>query len=247
MGAGGWVMASMRPIVSRARGGAQVSGSDLVGLLQKVADLLCRPPGELVGQAPLGEHLRLGAALENRVAGGGDVVLRVLGVGQHGGDVAHGGDVVDLYDGGVVRVSRAGRLHVDRYHDPPRRVVLVEQRQRRLGRGRRGGVLPLLVATLDVGLAQRRGHGVRGERRRTDAVAGDDAAETAEGAGDVDTGAHVLTGFLVVFLRPRGARCRLGEMLSTSSSSDSVTHCPSTSRSGSASRSPLSPKKTPPS
>src|SRR6476659_3891048 len=220
MGAGGWVMASMRPIVSRPRGGAQVRGSDLVGLLQKVPDLLRRPPRERVGEAPLGQLLRLRAALEDRVAGCGDVVLRVLGVGQHGGDVAHGDDVVDLYDGGVVRVRRTGGLHVDRDHDPPRGVVLVEER---------------------------RGHGVRGERCRPDAVAGDDAPETAERAGDVDTGAHGLTGFLVVFLRPRGARCRLGEMLSTSSSSDSVTQWPSTSRSGSASRSPLSPKKTPPS
>ena len=46
---------------------------------------------------------------------------------------------------------------------------------------------------------------------------------------------------------PLGARWRVADVLSTSSSSASVTHCPSTSRSGMASRSLTSPKYTPPS
>ena len=77
-----------------------------------------------------------------------------------------------------------------------------------------------------------------------------DLLQPAPRRRDVHPCGHALTPLPVgrpgvrlgpVRLRPRGARCRLSLTESTSSSSASVRHWPSTSRSGRASRSPLSP------
>ena len=186
------------------------------------------------------------------VAGRDHVGRGVRTVHVHGGQPLQRNGEGDRDSGQVLGVLSGSRLpgcDVDSGDHPARRVVRAEQPQGVQRRGRHRGVLGvLLLGVVAELLDQRGGHRVSRERRGAEApcLAGRGAATRGSGAGRRAHGwawarTQLSPGPGLVLLRPRGARMVFSVVVSTSSASASVMHCPITSMSGIASRSAVRP------